>query len=125
MSVADASCECCLMLLQYTNNVSPESVPGLDVSNDTLHRASDLPSALRQPPPPIQRSLARPDPLLLPACVCAWCVQSLVVTSPSAYDAAKGAHAIAILTEWDEFKNLDYDKIYDLMAKPVRPHQRL
>lgn len=47
-------------------------------------------------------------------------MQSLVVTSPSAYDAAKGAHAIAILTEWDEFKNLDYDKIYDLMAKPVR-----
>lgn len=50
-------------------------------------------------------------------------MQSLVVTSPSAYDAAKGAHAIAILTEWDEFKNLDYGKIYDLMAKPVRDHQ--
>lgn len=72
MSVADASCECCLMLLQYTNNVSPESVPGLDVSNDTSHRASDpLLSPLPLLPPPTQRqSLARPDPLLLPASVC-------------------------------------------------------
>ncbi len=35
------------------------------------------------------------------------------------YEAAKDAHAIAILTEWDLYKNLDYKKIYDSMAKPA------
>ena len=33
--------------------------------------------------------------------------------------ACDGAHAICILTEWDEFKTLDYKKIYDAMAKPA------
>jgi len=43
----------------------------------------------------------------------------LVVTSPDPYSAAEGAHAIAVVTEWDEFKTLDYQKIYDSMAKPA------
>ena len=34
------------------------------------------------------------------------------------YDATKKSHAIAILTEWDEFKKLDYNKIYSFMEKP-------
>jgi UDPglucose 6-dehydrogenase len=34
------------------------------------------------------------------------------------YEAAKGAHAIAVLTEWKEFKDLDYQKLYDNMLKP-------
>ncbi len=37
----------------------------------------------------------------------------------SAYEAAQGAHAIAIVTEWDEFKTLDYAKIYASMPKPA------
>ena len=37
----------------------------------------------------------------------------------NAYEAAEGAHALAILTEWDEFKELDYQKIYDKMMKPA------
>merc|ERR1719330_2062843 len=28
-------------------------------------------------------------------------------------------HAILILTEWDEFKTLDYEKIYKSMTKPA------
>lgn len=36
-----------------------------------------------------------------------------------AYEAAKGAHGVCILTEWDEFKSLDYKKIYDEMQKPA------
>ncbi|MFY0483155.1 UDP-glucose 6-dehydrogenase [Flavobacterium sp. PLA-1-15] len=36
-----------------------------------------------------------------------------------AYEACKGAHAIAILTEWDEFKEYDWQKIYDNMQKPA------
>lgn len=35
------------------------------------------------------------------------------------YRASEEAHAIAIMTEWDQFKNLDYEKIYTLMLKPA------
>jgi UDPglucose 6-dehydrogenase len=37
----------------------------------------------------------------------------------SAYEAAQGAHAVAIVTEWDEFKALDYAKILEGMHKPA------
>lgn len=35
------------------------------------------------------------------------------------YRAAKGCHALAILTDWDLYKKLDYKKIYRSMAKPA------
>lgn len=35
------------------------------------------------------------------------------------YEALKDAHAIAILTEWDEFKDYDWQRIYDNMKKPA------
>jgi UDPglucose 6-dehydrogenase len=41
-----------------------------------------------------------------------------VVKDP--YEACKGAHAIAVLTEWDEFKDYDWKKIYDSMLKPAK-----
>jgi UDPglucose 6-dehydrogenase len=37
----------------------------------------------------------------------------------SAHDAAVGAHALAVVTEWDEFKALDFAKIYGVMSKPA------
>ena len=37
----------------------------------------------------------------------------------SAAEAAAGAHAVAVLTEWDEFKILDFAKIYAGMQKPA------
>jgi len=40
-----------------------------------------------------------------------------VVTSP--YEACKDAHAIAILTEWDEFKDYNWEEIYQNMQKPA------
>lgn len=40
-----------------------------------------------------------------------------VVNDPM--DAATDAHAIAVLTEWDEFKNYDWDSIYTKMLKPA------
>lgn len=43
--------------------------------------------------------------------------QIKVVHDP--YEACKGAHAIAVLTEWDEFKGYDWQKIYDNMLKPA------
>lgn len=36
------------------------------------------------------------------------------------YEACDGAHAIAVLTEWDEFKNYDWQKIYAKMLKPAK-----
>jgi len=44
---------------------------------------------------------------------------SRLTVAASAYEAAKGAHAIAIVTEWDEFKTLDYSKIFEGMQKPA------
>jgi len=35
------------------------------------------------------------------------------------YKAAEKAHAIAVLTEWDEFKDYDWKRIYDSMLKPA------
>lgn len=37
----------------------------------------------------------------------------------NAYEACKGAHAVAILTEWDEFTTYNWQKIYDSMHKPA------
>ena len=39
--------------------------------------------------------------------------------SEDAYEACAGAHAIAVLTEWDAFRELDWQKIYDNMQKPA------
>ncbi|GAO48118.1 UDP-glucose/GDP-mannose dehydrogenase [Saitoella complicata NRRL Y-17804] len=36
-----------------------------------------------------------------------------------AYEAAEGADAIVICTDWEEFKNLDYERIYKGMGKPA------
>ena len=36
-----------------------------------------------------------------------------------AYAACEDAHAVAILTEWDIFKDLDYQRVFDSMEKPA------
>jgi UDPglucose 6-dehydrogenase len=46
-------------------------------------------------------------------------LHSQIVTAKSAIEAATGAHAIAIMTEWDEFTAYDYRKIHDVMSKPA------
>jgi UDPglucose 6-dehydrogenase len=46
-------------------------------------------------------------------------LQSSIVTETDAYSACEGAHAICTLTEWDEFKTLDYERIFKSMAKPA------
>ncbi len=45
--------------------------------------------------------------------------KELVSSPKTPYEALKGAHAIAVLTEWDEFKEYDWVKIYDNMMKPA------
>lgn len=59
--------------------------------------------------------------------------KNLLTIHSSPYEAAQDAHAIAALTEWDEFKTLDYAKVYESMTKPafvfdgrnIMPHQTL
>lgn len=38
---------------------------------------------------------------------------------PDAYQAARDAHALLIVTEWDEFRNLDWKRIQKSMARPL------
>nr|WP_314898184.1 UDP-glucose 6-dehydrogenase [uncultured Flavobacterium sp.] len=42
-----------------------------------------------------------------------------VMSFDNPYEACADAHAIAILTEWDEFVQYDWQKIYDVMQKPA------
>jgi len=35
------------------------------------------------------------------------------------YEAALGSHAIAIMTEWRQFRDLDYERVYQSMVKPA------
>ncbi len=42
-----------------------------------------------------------------------------IISFDNPYDACKGAHAIAVLTEWDEFVHYDWQQLYDSMQKPA------
>ena len=53
----------------------------------------------------IQQVLGRPKEAVQ------WCAE--------VEEAARGAHALVICTEWDEFKSLPYEKLYHLMEKPA------
>jgi UDPglucose 6-dehydrogenase len=46
-------------------------------------------------------------------------VAERVIFEPDPYIAAQGAHAIAILTEWPQFVELDYQAIYETMTQPA------
>jgi UDPglucose 6-dehydrogenase len=45
--------------------------------------------------------------------------EQLITTCSSAIEAATGAHAIAVMTEWDEFATLDYQQVFNVMSKPA------
>jgi UDPglucose 6-dehydrogenase len=42
-----------------------------------------------------------------------------MLSSENPYEACKEAHAIAVMTEWDEFVQYDWQRIYDAMQKPA------
>lgn len=46
-------------------------------------------------------------------------IRSLVTVHTDPYKALEEAHAIAVLTEWDEFKTYNWQTIYDKMLKPA------
>ena len=45
--------------------------------------------------------------------------KNLLKINNDPYEACNNAHAIAVLTEWDEFKDYDWVKIYNHMQKPA------
>lgn len=53
----------------------------------------------------LQKELHRPKDAI------EWC--------ESVIEAARGAHALVICTEWDEFKTLPYEKLFEIMEKPA------
>ena len=40
-------------------------------------------------------------------------------TNKDPYKTLEGAHAVALLTEWDEFTSYNWQAIYDAMQKPA------
>jgi len=60
-------------------------------------------------------------------------MDKMVTTCSSAMEAIKDSHAIAVMTEWDEFANLDFHAVYAAMSKPafvfdgrnILPHDKL
>lgn len=60
-------------------------------------------------------------------------LNGMITTASSALEAATGAHAIAIMTEWDEFVAYDYKQLFSVMSKPafifdgrnILPHDEL
>lgn len=46
-------------------------------------------------------------------------IESNVTVVNDCYQAAQDAHAVAVLTEWDEFKGLDFHRIYESMHQPA------
>ena len=42
-----------------------------------------------------------------------------VTVEKDVYAAVQGAHSIAVMTEWDEFRQIDYERCYKAMSKPA------
>ena len=45
--------------------------------------------------------------------------EKLVLIETDPYDAVKDSHAIVVCTEWDQFKDYDYEQMYSVMQKPA------
>jgi len=45
--------------------------------------------------------------------------QHALTVATDAYEACVDAHAIILITEWKQFKLLDFQRIYDSMSKPA------
>jgi len=45
--------------------------------------------------------------------------ENRLIFEKSAHEACDGAHAVVVLTEWDEFKTLPYHEFYAMMLKPA------
>ena len=87
--------------------------PAIQVCRDLLHERAHL--AIYDPR--VGAENIRED--LMSAGVPPKLIKSNVEICSDAYAATENAHAIATLTEWDEFRDLDLARIFDLMLKPA------
>ena len=85
----------------------------IQVCRDLLHERAHL--AIYDPQ--VSPTTIHED--LIAAGVSAELVASNVEICTDPYSSANGAHALATLTEWDEFRTLDLPRLYDLMLKPA------
>eukprot|EP01024_Parvocaulis_polyphysoides_P056083 TRINITY_DN5844_c0_g1_i1.p2 TRINITY_DN5844_c0_g1~~TRINITY_DN5844_c0_g1_i1.p2 ORF type:complete len:166 (+),score=33.89 TRINITY_DN5844_c0_g1_i1:267-764(+) len=46
-------------------------------------------------------------------------LHKVVSVANDPYEALSGSHALAVITEWDMFKTLDYVKAFEVMVKPA------
>jgi UDPglucose 6-dehydrogenase len=46
-------------------------------------------------------------------------VRDRITFADNAYDAIAGAEAVVIMTEWNEFRGLDLDRVRQAMARPL------
>ena len=46
-------------------------------------------------------------------------IENNITIAKDCYEAAQDAHAVAVMTEWDEFTKLDFEKVYASMQQPA------
>ena len=46
-------------------------------------------------------------------------LEEAITVCPSVLDACYDAEAVVIATDWDEFKNIDWSLVYNVMRKPA------
>lgn len=76
--------------------------PSLDVIHDLLERGAQVRAY---------------DPLAMPGA--RQQLDASVEFCPDSYSVATGADALVIITEWDEFRDLDLSRVKELMRRPV------
>jgi UDPglucose 6-dehydrogenase len=79
--------------------------PAIEVCRELLAEQADVCVTDPQALPSARRDLADAGPR--------------VSFEEDPYAAARGAHAIALLTDWQEYRNLDYERIHGAMQKPA------
>lgn len=84
------------------NTDDVRDAPSLDVIHDLLERGAQVRAY---------------DPLAMPGA--RQRLDALVEFCPDAYSVATGADALVIITEWDEFRELDLPRVKELMRRPV------
>ncbi|MBX3423918.1 MAG: UDP-glucose 6-dehydrogenase [Pirellulaceae bacterium] len=65
----------------------------------------------------IRQSMSDAEGHISPAAV--ELISDNLVVEPDVYQATGGAHAIAVMTEWDQFRTLDFQRIHRSMQKPA------
>jgi UDPglucose 6-dehydrogenase len=88
--------------------------PAIQVCNDLLTEKARV--AIYDPRVPAEKIFAE---LGLSADVPGGHTAGLVEVCSDAYAAARGAHALIVCTEWDEFKTLDYARVAKEMLQPA------